>query len=382
MNLFLTRIFNNPLQAPTIQPKQDRRYVPNFNGLEKDTFVRTTPTFAGRSSKTKAGGVLKELDDITCPYSGVKMLSGNKMTRVENRLANCPDLYESMQVLNPYKSCMQKLEKQIYGEFKVYEKLHPGATANDCLRELRPECLAKLRIEEFQVLDNIDNISNNLSPVEALKIRRLTTNARKRILDDKDNQIFKRKDLLDNLEVVTQNFKNKKLVHDISEVANKLPKSSTNFNAFVVKYADRSQTEIMARLLRPSVASIEHITPKSINPDHTLANFMLAAKDWNTDRGNMPLPEYIDKHPNIPVYSQRYANDIIKAIHNKKLQNVDWYPYMLKEKLYNESEGIIQIKLDNYKISEEEAFKDAAPELIEKYNDVKEANKVIEPKQF
>ena len=110
MNLFLTRIFqNNIAQTSAVQPKQNNRYAPNFKGLKRDTFVKTAPTFTGKSSKTKAGGVLKELDYITCPYSGVKMLSGTKMTRIENRLVNCSDLYESMQVLNPYKSCIQKL---------------------------------------------------------------------------------------------------------------------------------------------------------------------------------------------------------------------------------------------------------------------------------
>lgn len=383
MNLFLTRIFqNNFVQTSAVQPKQNNRYAPNFKGLEHDTFVKTSPTFKGSGSKTKAGDKLKELDNITCPYSGVKMISASKMDKIERRLDHCSTLSDNINTLQQYRPCMQKLEKQVFGKLKEYAIDNPSATANDCLQELKPECLTKLRIEEFKVLDSIDKLSNKMSPEKALEIRRITTNARKQILEDKNDQIFKRKDILSDLAIITKKSGDKELANEIWETANKLPKSATNFNAFVVKYADRTQKEIMARLLRPSIASIEHITPKSINPDHTLSNFMLASRDWNSDRGNIPLPEYIDKHPTIPKNCQRYTDDIIKSIKNGKLQNSDWYPYMLKEKLYNESNGIVRIRLHNYSKSEEEAFKGATPEIIEKYNEAKEANKLIEPKDI
>lgn len=384
MNLFLTRIFqNNFTQTSTVQPKQNNRYVPNFKGLEKDTFVKSsTPTFKGSGSKTKAGDKLKELDNITCPYSGVKMISASKMDKVEKRLDHCSTLNDSINLMAQYRPCMQKLEKQMFSTFKEYAISNPNGTANDCLQELKPECLAKLRLEEFKVLDNIDKLSNKMTPTKALEIRRITTNARKVILEDKHDQIFKRKDLLTDLAMVTKRSKDKELADEIWETANKLPKSATNFNAFVVKYANRSQKEIMARLLRPSVASIEHITPKSINPDHTLSNFMLASRDWNSDRGNIPLPEYIEKHPAIPKNCQKYSDDIVKAIHKGKLQNSDWYPYMLKEKLFNESNGIIKINLKTYMRSETDAFKDASPELLQKYNEIKEANKLIKPYEY
>ena len=53
---------------------------------------------------------------------------------------------------------------------------------------------------------------------------------------------------------------------------------------------------------------------------------------------------------------------------------------MIKEKLYNESEGIVDINLDKYNISEEEAMQDAPLDIVEKYNEIKEANKSIRPK--
>ena len=382
MHLFLNRIFQPNVSAPTIRQTDNTNYATNYKGLTADTFVKSTePAFKSKGgSKTKAGDKLKDLDNTTCPYSGVKMLSHRKMSQIEFRLNKCDNLSSGITELQPYRKCMQNLEGDVFTTLKAYEKKHPSATADKALQELYPDCLTKLRLEEFKVLDNIDSLSDKLEPTKAFNIRKVTTNARKQILDNQDGQIFKRKDLLTEILNVTKNSKDKEVVDEMWETANKLPKSATNFNAFVVKYAGRSQNEILARLLRPSVASIEHITPKSIKPDHTLANFMLASRDWNSDRGNISLPDYIKKHPNIPDNCQHYTNDIIREVKKGHLQNANWYPYMIKEKLYNESEGIVDINLDKYNISEEEAMQDAPLDIVEKYNEIKEANKSIRPK--
>lgn len=380
MNLFITRFFQNNLtKTSSAQQKSPHFYAPNLRGLDRDTLEISSPSFKSRGgSHTKAGDCLKELDNITCPYSGVKMLSYSKMEKIEKKLYYTKNLTESLEVLRPYRPCMQKLEKQLYTMFKDYANKNPRSTANQCLQAHYPDALAKLKIEELKVLDNIDKISNKIEPKMALQIRTITTNARKRIIDDNTDQIFKRKDILSELDNLMYNYQNPDLAAEIREVANKLPKSSTNINAFIVKYAKRDKQEILARLLRPSTASIEHITPKSINPDHTLSNFMLASRDWNSDRSSIPLPDYIRKHPNIPKYSQRYVNDIINAIHKKKFVDNNWYPYMLKEKLYSESAGIININLSRYKLTEEQAFKNAPEELVEKYKNLKEQNKTLE----
>lgn len=377
MNLFLNKILSCMPAQITPPHKSERGYSTALQGPSKDCFVKTdascATSFLGKSkgAKTKAGDCLKELDNITCPYSGVKMISGSKMDRLEVKLEHCNNIHERLDILEKHKQCMQKLEKTMFNIFKGYAINNPNGSLNECLQEMKPESLAMLRIEELKVLDAIDKISNKIEPKTALEIRRVTTNARKIILEDKQDQIFKRKDILTSLYNITKDYPNQEIVAEMWTTANKLPKSTTNIDAFVVKYANRDPHEIAARLLRPSVASIEHITPKSIKPDHTLANFMLASRDWNSDRSSTPLAEYIEEHPNIPRNCQRYADDIIRSIHHGRLQDCHWYPYMLKEKLYNESDGIIFISLSKYNIPEGEAFIDAPDDVVKKYNDLK-----------
>lgn len=386
MNLFFNKIVSSIPTIPAVKGVQQRAYSTALQGPNQDVFekksTQTSPTFASRraNGKTTAGDCLKELDNITCPYSGVKMISGRKMDKLEKQLYNCETIGERIDLLAPYKPCMQKLEKHMYGVFKDYAIKNPNGSLNECLQELKPDALAELRIDQLKVLDDVDKISNNINAKTALKIRAVTTNARKMIIEDRQDQIFKRKDLLSSLYNVTKDYPDQEIVSQMWTTASKLPKSTTNVNAFIVKYANRSPHEIAARLLRPSVASVEHITPASTSGGNTLANFMLAARDWNSDRGNIPLPEYIEKHPDIPTNSQKYTNDIIKAIKKDKLIDCDWYPYVLKEKLYNESEGIIDVDISKYHLDEQQALKDAPANIIRAYEDLKTENAEIKKK--
>lgn len=380
MNLFLNKFLSN---APVIQiPMLSKQGSPYFSKLQpqkNDTFEKTSLNadinFTGKrsSGSTKKGDCLKELDNITCPYSGIKMITSKNMDRIEKKLAKCVNIRERMEVLEVYRTSMQKLEKEVFQVLKGYEINNPDGSINECLQGLKRDCLTELRIDQFKVLDEVDKVSNKLDAKTAYEIRKVTTEARKKIIEDKQDSIFKRKDLLTEIYEITKEHPNQEVVADMWAKANKLPKSTNDFNAFVVKYANRSPQEIAARLLRPSVASIEHIRPA--NPDsmdievgaNDLSNFMLVSRDWNSGRSNRPLPEFVREHPNIPKYTQRYIDDIIKAIHKGLLEDCDWYPYVIKEKLYNESNGMIDINLDRYKIDKDTAFENIPEDILETY---------------
>lgn len=390
MNLFINKLLSNiPVTPLPMLSKSGYSYSTALQGPDKDTFQKTkAPSeicFTGRrgNGSTKKGDVLKELDNITCPYSGIKMIPSKNMDRIEARLAKCANIHERMNVLEVYRPCMQNLEKEVFQVLKGYEINNPNGSINECLQVLKPECLTELRLDQFKVLDDVDKISNKLDSKTAYKIRKATTDARTKIIEDKQDQIFKRKDLLANIHDITKDHPRQDVVAEMWATADNLPKSTNDFNAFVVKYANRTPQEIAARLLRPSVASIEHIRPANPNSSkieagaNDLSNFMLASRDWNSGRSNTPLPQFIKEHPNVPKYTQRYINDIIKAIHKGLLEDCDWYPYVIKERLYNESDGMIDLNLENYKKTKEEAFKHVPDDILETYNELAEKNSVI-----
>ena len=304
---------------------------------------------------TSAGKPLRKLKDITCPYRGIKIIPSDNIKGFEKNLAKCRTAYDAVTILLNYQKNMLPVEKAIFCIFKDFILLNPDDNLQNCLQMIKQNCLVKLKLEEFEVLDDVDRLTRKLSPQTALKIRAKTTKCRQIILSDKKNDTFKRKTFLNSLEEIIPKENEREIFNDIKNKALFLPTSESSKNAFVVKYSNRTQTEITRRIFIASTGSIEHITPASLGGVNTLGNFLLTTASGNRYRENMPLTEYIKRFPKIPQYMQKYVDDIIEEIHKGGMQGNETYPYKIKKKLMEESEGRIMISLSKYKYSEEEA---------------------------
>lgn len=305
--------------------------------------------------KTSAGKPLRRLKNITCPYRGIKIISTDSIKGFEKNLAKCKTALDAILLLTPYYDNMLPVEKSIYMIFKDFVSLNPQDNLQNCLRMIKTNCLIKLKLEEMEVLDDVDMLTRKLSPQTAMKIRTKTTKCRQIILSDCNHDCFKRKIFLNSLETIIPKENEREIFNDIKNKALFLPTSESSRNAFVVKYSKRSQTEITRRLFIASTGSIEHVTPASLGGINTIGNFLLTSASGNRYRENMPLVEYIKRHPKIPKYMQMYMDDIIREIHAGNMEGNETYPYKIKKKLMEESDGRIMISLSKYKYSEEEA---------------------------
>ncbi len=312
---------------------------------------------------TSAGKPLRKLRDITCPYRGIKIIPGTALKGFERGLAKCETALDAVNLLAVHYDNLLPTEKAVYAIFKDFSMLNPEDNIQNCLKMIYTNSLTRLKLEEFMVLDDVDYMSRKLSPSTALKLRAKTTKCRQIILQDSKNDCFKRKIFLSSLESIIPKDNEREIFADIKNKALFLPTSGSSKNAFIVKYANRSQTESVRRLFIGSVGSIEHVTPESLGGINTIGNFLLTTADGNRYRENMPLTDYIKRHPNIPVYTQQYIDDVIREIHEGELQGNETYPYKIKKKLEKESNGRIMISLSQYKYTEQEAA-----EAVDEYN--------------
>ena len=303
-------------------------------------------------SATSAGNVLKKLHGLTCPYYGCKMIPGGELSRIEKKLDKCKNLNDAITELSKYTAFMQKTEKAIYERLKIKAGQSPNSTIDSCLREWYDDAIIKLKLEEFNVLDNVDKISQKLSPQTALILRSKTTRCRQIILANNQEDTFKRKTFLNSLNEITPLPGEAAVFEQMKDMALYLPTSGSSENAFIVKYANRSHAETAKRLLRASVATIEHIKPESLGGSNSLDNFVLASASANSYRSNMPLNKYINRFPDIPANCQKYINKLLKLMNAGALKGFETYPYKIKKCLFNESKGLIKIKITNYKYTE------------------------------
>ena len=304
---------------------------------------------------TSAGKPLRKLKHIICPYRGIEIIPSSNIKGFEKQLSRCKTAEEAVNLLSDYYAFMLPIEKAVFSIFKDFAMLNPDDDLQNCLEMIKSNCLMKLKLEEFEVLDDVDMLSRKLSPQTALKLREKTTKCRQIILSNSNHDTFKRKTFLNSLEEIIPKENEKEIFNDIKNKALFLPTSESSRNAFVVKYSKRKQTEIVRRLFIASTGSIEHITPASVGGINTIGNFLLTSASGNRYRENMPLTEYIKRFPRIPVYMQLYTDSIINEIHNGELEGNETYPYKIKKKLMEESEGRIMISLSKYKYSEEDA---------------------------
>ncbi len=304
---------------------------------------------------TSAGKPLRKLKDITCPYRGIKIIPGTALRGFEKNLARCGNSQDIVNLLGQYYDSLLPTEKSMYAIFKDFSMLNPEDNIKNCLQMIYTNCLTKLKLEEFYVLDEVDVMSRKLSPSTALKLRHKTTRCRQIILDNKLQDSFKRKTFLASLDEIIPNENEREIFNDIKNKALFLPTSGSSKNAFVVKYSRREQEEAARRLFIGSTGSIEHVTPESLGGKNSIGNFLLTTADGNRYRENMPLTEYIKRHPKIPSYMQIYIDDVIRNIHEGGLKGNETYPYKIKKKLMEESNGRIMISLGRYKYTEEEA---------------------------
>lgn len=334
--------------------KQNPCGIRRFDRMTEDScdFGYYDISFAGTTS---AGKPLKQLVDITCPYRGVKVIPGTVCKVFDRALEHCTGAKEIVYLLSRYSKHFLPTEKSIFAIFKDFSELNPKDSLENCLRMMYTSCLTKLKLEEFEVLDKVDQMSRKLSPATALRLREKTTKCRSIILNDSERDCFKRKTFLVSLDEIHPNENEREIFERIRNQALFLPTSGSSKNAFVVKYAQRSQQEAARRIFIGSTGSLEHITPDSKGGANAIGNFLLTTADGNRYRENMPLPAYIQRHPNIPNYMQMYIDDVIRNIHEGKLKGNETYPYKIKQKLKDESNGRIMLSLSKYAYTEQEA---------------------------
>ncbi len=109
------------------------------------------------------------------------------------------------------------------------------------------------------------------------------------------------------------------LYYKMVNIANKLPNSTSNNNSFVVKHRYSDSDTIGYKLLEPSIATLEHVKPKSQGGADEIWNWVLACKADNNERGSIPQYIYMDKW-NLKN-PQVFFNDIIKISNEEHLIN-------------------------------------------------------------
>ena len=103
----------------------------------------------------------------------------------------------------------------------------------------------------------------------------------------------------------------------IDNIVKRLPNSQTSVNSFITKHENAASDAIGFNMLRPSLATIEHMHPKSDHGPNELYNYALACGRDNNNRSSEPMKTFI--LPFKPGTQQKYFIEIWNEVKRNNL---------------------------------------------------------------
>ena len=354
-----------------------------FNALTSDVFIKSPESVSftskrGIEGKTTEGKVLKQLDGIRGAYSGLPLISGTTMDSLREQIDNANTPRDMLNVIKPYKECLQPVQAKLYEFIDGYLEKNPNATIKDCLEPRLEPSVIRLGAKERQVLNVIkQNLVDIRDNNDRNRLKRVVnsgiTKTREYTTDELPNgervitgSTFRRGKVIGSFKAVRSGYVDannqfysqnaERIFNNLETLYEALPESRFDEDAFIVTYAqpDKQDNDIVKALITPSLLTIEHIKAVDHGGKNNIRNFMATSDLKNSKRSNDYLYDFVRKNPDVKKYCQWYTDDIIKFIKQGKMEGYEWYPYALKDTLYTESKGLIDIDISKMNLSEEE----------------------------
>lgn len=346
-------------------------------------------------------------EHLPCAYTGIEMISQKQFDELIQTKVLSGNSADVIKELKKFEKSLFPVENGIFNILKSLSEKYPEKNLQELLKLKYPIAEKKLIQQQANTLNQINMVIRDLPKEEFLKIREIVQESFDKIFAPNPNpqDRFKRKALLYKLK--TQNLTNKKIQKRIIKLAEKLPNSETSVNSFIVKYSEpyriryenknpkqipQTSEEIALRLLRPSLATEEHIYPQAMyraeelaarNGDETAKNLsklrvtILTSNYINEIKKDFLFDDFAPKVKyNINENIQKHINKLIKIdkdwLNHGKIENAALltdYIMTLKEEFQRRSKIInIDIKDFEEKLPE---IKDKIAKHIEKMENKK-----------
>ena len=286
----------------------------------------------------------KELKDllnyhIPCLCCGQEMLHPDIYTKLMEMPELSGTALQAISVLEPYEKIMHPVEKQVFNMFKSMASKYPDKNLKELLQMKKDiHELALVKIQSV-IFNKISFYRRILPKKMARQIRKLMINTNDIIYDPEPHKPFSRRIFIHKLKNIIKNLESKKIKEEIIELARRLPRSSDEVCAFVVKNARKRSQVIALNLIHPSVGTFEHLMPKCMKGMNNSLNFALECSYCNNSRHHYPISVQIEENPYMPQNAQIQADKLI-SLSKKGLCNKE-YIINLKNTLHTLSDEII-----------------------------------------
>ena len=250
---------------------------------------------------------------------------------------------DAIPILEPFEKIMHPVERQVFNMFKSMAQKYPDKNFQELLllkKDVHELALVKIQNSVFNKINFYRRI---LPKKTARALRKLMIRTNDIIFDQEPHKPFSRRIFIHKLKNILKNVEDKKLKHEIITIARRLPRSSDEVCAFVVKNTRKRSNIIALNLIHPSVGTFEHLQPKCMKGENNSLNFALECTYCNNSRHHYPISVQIEENPYMPENAQIHIERLI-SLYKKGLCKKE-YIINLKEKLKELSADAIDLDI-------------------------------------
>ncbi|NLE01227.1 MAG: HNH endonuclease [Fibrobacter sp.] len=344
----------------------------NSIDANQDT-VNTDGSFDEKSSLPKKARpcnmeTLFNLQNLPCPYCGKRIIQKviyESMIHqfkdwetdfLSGKLSASEYSAQLIQTLSPFQEDFHPIEAAVFKRLSGAHRKNPEKSLQQLIVEMRPEALKYLHKTELGILDNIADLGKYLPERANRRLYRIVSEGKSIILDDNPYRPFRRKTFLREINSLHITSRDIAVLVAIN-TALKLPTSSDNPNAFIVKYSQHKKfnksefvksSDIASRFILSSSPTVDHVHPKSLGGADIDTNKAVTCFHCNNRKTDIPFSTWLIDHPQALINAQKYADRIINEINEGNFSGTT-YLKELDNTLLKLSNGAIRLDLSELK---------------------------------
>ena len=347
-------VFNNFIRQKVIIQNNQYDYSEQRLSLFKnpisDTFEKNISFNGSPESVNPSRAPLEKIykHNLTCLCCGRVMIEPKKIAELEKSGVLKLNSAEAVKYLEKYRNNMHSVEQQVFDILKEQSKLYPYLNFQQILNIIKPEYEKPLIKTQFGIFKMIEKACDNIDPKLKQNVANLIQEEKSLILSG--NNHFRRKRFVRKFEQIFEGTSNTALKEHLIRLANKLPTSYEDKNAFVVKYSSYPSEAIGIRLLSYSICTIEHVLPKNRDGENHIFNYIPECMRCNSFRQDRKMTQQLEEHPEMFANAQILMDRLIDFANKGKLSKL--YIVRIKQRIEEESEGLLDLDISKLDIPE------------------------------
>lgn len=242
--------------------------------------------------------------------------------------------------LQKYSKYMRNPEKTVFNLLKRTSNKYPDADLQELLQKRYNFHLARLEAKQLKIIKDATKQELKLSPKSRQELEKALEKVYEIIFVEAKAKAQKRSRIKKEFEKLKITCKEKREIDKILAVIETLPNSQNDVDAFMIKYAQRSNREIGQQLLRSALPSFDHIKTRKRSGIDDFSNLIVTCKKCNEQRGHENYDNWLKSNPQMSKNLKRNLQNISREIKEGRLLNFDTYPQDVSTTINNElSEG-------------------------------------------